>query len=166
MVCVTLLHLRVSAIKLRRYINVLGDILVLPGTMLLQKFLNSGTYDPKLLSLIRWVNLLPGHNILQCLPLLQEMRNNHKGKKEIKNKRILHPFKNGTVVDLIREEDNPHDVNAIRVEINGETVGYVANSRYTLIKEVSSATDIRNSDSAQAMVEFVLFIEWVIAKLI
>ena len=76
------------------------------------------------------------------------------------------PFKEGTVVDLIKEPDNPHDKNAIRVEINGETVGYVANSKYTLIKEVKSATDIKNKGSTQAEVQFILFNEWVIAKLI
>lgn len=76
------------------------------------------------------------------------------------------PFKEGTVVDLIKEPDNQHDPNAIRVEINGQTVGYVANSRYTLIKEVSSATDIKDSNSTQAIVQFILFGKWVIAKLI
>lgn len=76
------------------------------------------------------------------------------------------PFKEGTVVDLIREPDNPHDRNAIRVEISGETVGYVANSKYTLIKEVKSATDIKDTRSTQAEVQFILLGEWVIAKLI
>ena len=76
------------------------------------------------------------------------------------------PFKEGTVVDLIREPDNPHDRNAIRVEISGEPVGYVANSRYTLIKEVKSASDIVHTQLTQAKVMFILFDEWVIAKLI
>ncbi|MDO5811431.1 MAG: HIRAN domain-containing protein, partial [Methanobrevibacter sp.] len=76
------------------------------------------------------------------------------------------PFKEGTVVDLIREPDNQHDPFAIRVEVNGETVGYVANNRYTLIKEVKSATDIKDSNATQAKVQFILFREWVIAKLI
>ena len=76
------------------------------------------------------------------------------------------PFKEGTIVDLIREPGNPHDRDAIRVEINGETVGYVANNKYTLIKEVKSATGIKNTQSKQAEVQFILFNEWVIAKLI
>ena len=76
------------------------------------------------------------------------------------------PFSEGTVVDLIKEPDNPHDRNAIRVEVNGETVGYVANNKYTLIKEVKSATDIKDSNATQAEVQFILFNEWVIAKLI
>ena len=76
------------------------------------------------------------------------------------------PFNEGTVVDLVREPDNPHDRNAIRVEINSETVGYVANSEYTLIKEVKSARDIKDSNATQAIVQFILLNEWVIAKLI
>ena len=80
--------------------------------------------------------------------------------------RGFEPFTNGTVVDLIREPDNPNDRDAIRVDINGTTVGYVANSRYTVIKEVKSATDIKNTKSTHAEVQFILFKEWVIAKLI
>jgi len=76
------------------------------------------------------------------------------------------PFKEGTIVDLIREPDNPHDSDAIRVEVDGETVGYVANGRHTAIKEVSSATDIKDEKSTQAEVQFILFRKWVIAKLI
>ena len=80
--------------------------------------------------------------------------------------RNFEPFKEGTIVDLIKEPDNPHDKDAIRVEINGETIGYVANSKYTLINEVKSATDIKDIQSSQAEVQFILFNEWVIAKLI
>lgn len=76
------------------------------------------------------------------------------------------PFSEGTIVDLIKEPDNKHDPYAIRVEINGETVGYVANSRYTVIKQVSSATDIKDTKSTKAEVQFILFNEWVVAKLI
>ncbi len=76
------------------------------------------------------------------------------------------PFKEGTIVDLIKEPNNPHDKDAIRVEIKNETVGYVANSKYTLIEEVKSATDIKDTHSTQAEVQFILFNEWIIAKLI
>lgn len=75
-------------------------------------------------------------------------------------------FFEGAVVDLIRQPDNAHDRNAIRVEINGETVGYVANSRHTLINEVKSASDIKNTSSHQAEVLFIFYREYVIAKLI
>ena len=76
------------------------------------------------------------------------------------------PFRQGTIVDLIREPHNKHDKNAIRVEIKGKTVGYVANSKYTLINEVKSAADIKNTKSTRAEVQFILFRQWVIAKLI
>ena len=80
--------------------------------------------------------------------------------------RDFEPFHEGTIVDLVREPDNPHDRFAIRVEIDGETVGYVANSEYTLIKEVKSARALKHSKSTQAEVQFILFNKWVIAKLI
>ena len=76
------------------------------------------------------------------------------------------PLKEGTIVDLIKERDNPHDRYAIRVEIDGETVGYVANSEYTLIKEVKSAMDLKYVKLSKAEVQFILFDEWIIAKLI
>ena len=76
------------------------------------------------------------------------------------------PFKEGTIVDLIKEPDNPHDLNAIRVEIKGKTVGYVANNQYTLIKEVKSARNLKHYKSTRAEVQFILFNQWVIAKLI
>lgn len=70
------------------------------------------------------------------------------------------------IVDLIREPGNPHDKDAIMVVLDGETVGYVANGRHTAIKEVKSATDIKDIDFSQAEVQFILFRKWVIAKLI
>ena len=76
------------------------------------------------------------------------------------------PFREGAIVDLVSEPDNKHDPFAIRVEIDGETVGYVANNRYTLIKEVKSAAAIKDSNATQAIVQCILFGEWVIAKLI
>ena len=75
-------------------------------------------------------------------------------------------FREGVVMDLIREPENEHDPDAIRVEIEGKTVGYVANSPGTLINEVKSATDIKNSESTQAKFVFVLLGEWIIARLI
>ena len=67
---------------------------------------------------------------------------------------------------MIREPDNPHDRYAIRVDIKGETVGYVANNQYTLIKEVKSARNLMHSKSTRAKVQFILFNKCVIAKLI
>lgn len=76
------------------------------------------------------------------------------------------PFRQGTIVDLIKEPGNPHDRDAIRVDIKGETVGYVANNKYNLIKEVKSATDLKKSNAIHAEVQFLIFGDWVIAKLI
>ena len=76
------------------------------------------------------------------------------------------PFKEGVYMDLVKEPDNIHDRDAIRVEIDGETVGYVANSEYTLIEGVKSASDIRNTISKRAKFMFILAEEYVIAKLV
>ena len=76
------------------------------------------------------------------------------------------PFHDGVIMDLVKEPDNIHDRNAIRVEIEGETVGYVANSERTLIAEVKSATDIKESKSTKAEFAFILLETYVIAKLI
>lgn len=82
------------------------------------------------------------------------------------NYQSFKPFAKGTVVDLVREPENTHDRDAIRVDINGETVGYVANSEHTLINEVKSASDIKNTESTKAKVLFILFNRYIIAKLI
>lgn len=84
----------------------------------------------------------------------------------IHNYKHFEPFKEGVIVDLIKELNNPYDRDAIRVELNGETVGYVANSEYTLIKEVKSASQIIHTRFTQAEVMFILLNKWVIAKLI
>lgn len=74
-------------------------------------------------------------------------------------------FTPGLTVDLVREPDNEHDGDAVRVEIEGETVGYVANSEYTLIENIKSATDIKEMDLKKAEVIFIYMDEYVIAKL-
>ncbi|WP_407391457.1 HIRAN domain-containing protein [Methanobrevibacter sp.] len=77
-------------------------------------------------------------------------------------------FKKGLTVDLVPEPDNPHDGDAIRVEIDGETVGYVANSDYTLIGNVKGASDIKEfvKTSRKAEIVFIYLDSYVIAKLI
>ena len=47
-------------------------------------------------------------------------------------------IREGLEVDLIPEDDNEHDSDAIRVEANGMTIGYVANSPHTMIEGVKS----------------------------
>lgn len=74
----------------------------------------------------------------------------------------------GLVVSLIKDLENEHDPDAIAVVVDGKTVGYVANSDYTLIEEVNSASDIKNSisDDQKAEILFIYFGEHIIAKLI
>jgi tetratricopeptide (TPR) repeat protein len=74
----------------------------------------------------------------------------------------------GMIVDLIKEEDNEHDPDAIAVFYNEKMVGYVANSDYTLIDEVKSASKINQSikDNQKAEILFIYLGEYVIAKLI
>ncbi len=53
------------------------------------------------------------------------------------------PFKVGRLVKLIKEEDNVHDSDAIRVAMPYlDTVGYVANSVYTVYQGTCSASRI------------------------
>lgn len=62
-------------------------------------------------------------------------------------------------VKLIKEPDNEFDKEAIRVEVDGlGTVGYVANSPYTVQGESMSAGRLydRMGDMAKGIVKFVL----------
>lgn len=75
---------------------------------------------------------------------------------------------NGMMVDLIKDEDNEHDPDAIKVCFNDGVVGYVANSDYTLIDEVKSASDIKNiiNENQKAEILFTYMGEYIISKLI
>lgn len=81
--------------------------------------------------------------------------------------RGMAPFTKGAQLTLIREMENKHDHDAIRVEIDGETVGYVANSDYTLIDGIESATSLKHKlkKNQKATVMFIHAQEYVIAKL-
>lgn len=62
-------------------------------------------------------------------------------------------------VKLIKEPDNEFDKEAIRVEVDGlGTVGYVANSPYTVQGESMSAGRMydRMEDTAKGIVKFIL----------
>lgn len=74
----------------------------------------------------------------------------------------------GMIVDLIKDLENEHDPDAIAVMKNNEIVGYVANSDYTLISEVNSASDIKNklNENQKAEILFIYLGEYVIARLI
>lgn len=74
----------------------------------------------------------------------------------------------GVIVDLVKDEENEHDSDAICAVIDGKTVGYVANNPYTLIDDVKSASDIKNliEDNQKAEILFIYMGEYVIAKII
>ena len=72
----------------------------------------------------------------------------------------------GMTVDLVRDEENEHDSDAIRVEIEGETVGFVANSPHTMVEGVKSASQINEIQFDKAEIKFLYLYEYVIAKLI
>ena len=76
-------------------------------------------------------------------------------------------FKKGIIVNLIPEPENEFDSDAIRVELDGEMVGHVANSPNTLIKCIQSATEIKDKleDNQKAEVQFIFLDRYVIAKL-
>ena len=75
-------------------------------------------------------------------------------------------IREGLEVDLIPEDDNEHDSDAIRVEANGMTIGYVANSPHTMIEGVKSASEIRNKVAKKAVVMFLYLYEYIIAKIV
>ena len=72
------------------------------------------------------------------------------------------------IINLVKEEDNEHDPDAIAAYLNGQKIGYVANSDYTLIDEVKSASKIKNliKDDSQAKILFIYLDEYIIAKLL
>ncbi len=81
--------------------------------------------------------------------------------------RGLEPFTRDLVVELFEEAGNDYDPDAVRVEITGETVGYVANSPNTLVEGVKSASQIKRLFKNKIEAE-ILYITngQVIAKLI
>ncbi len=74
----------------------------------------------------------------------------------------------GMIVELVKEPENEHDSDAIAVYLDKEKIGYVANSEYTLMDKVKSATKIKNqiSDNTSAEILFVYLDEYTIARII
>ena len=73
------------------------------------------------------------------------------------------------IVKLVKEPDNKYDTEAIYCEMRHfGKIGYVANSDYTLIEEVKSASDIKNvmNNEQKAEILFDYIGEYTIAKLI
>ena len=70
-----------------------------------------------------------------------------------------YPFKKGQKVVLVKEPDNEHDKEAIRVELPGlGKVGYVANSSFSVTGECMSAGRLYDKigDTARAKVKYIL----------
>lgn len=70
----------------------------------------------------------------------------------------LKPYKVGRVVKLVKDKDNEHDEDAIRVELPFiDTIGYVANSTDTVYKGTFSAGRLYDKigDEAFAQIMFV-----------
>lgn len=70
----------------------------------------------------------------------------------------LKPYKVGRVVKLVKDKDNEHDEDAIRVELPFiDTIGYVANSTSTVYKGTFSAGRLYDKigDEAFAQIMFV-----------
>ena len=74
----------------------------------------------------------------------------------------------GQIVNLVKEPENEHDSDAIAVYLDKEKIGYVANSEYTLINKVKSASKLKNQilDDAEAEILFVYLDEYTIAKIL
>lgn len=79
----------------------------------------------------------------------------------------LDPFENGRIFNLVKQPDNEHDSDAIAIFSDNEQVGFVANSQYTVIDGVKSASEIKFIDDNQkAEVVFVFFDRYVIMRLV
>lgn len=66
-------------------------------------------------------------------------------------------FKKGMKVELVKEPDNKHDKEAIKVMFDGFHVGYVANSSYTVLEGCMSAGRIYDKigDTAYGKVKII-----------
>lgn len=73
----------------------------------------------------------------------------------------------GMSVDLVRDDDNEHDPDAIAVMFDNEIIGYVANSSYTLIDNVKSASELREmiDENSRGTILFIHLGEYVLTKL-
>ena len=77
------------------------------------------------------------------------------------------PFKKRIIVNLVKEPDNEHDCDAIAIFLDDEQVGYVANSPYTLIEGVKSASEIKSiGDNQKAEILFNFLERFVILRII
>ena len=78
----------------------------------------------------------------------------------------MDPFEKGAILNLVKQPDNEHDSDAIAIFSANEQVGFVANSQYTLIDGVKSASEIKFiGDNQKAEVMFVFLDRYVILRL-
>jgi len=74
----------------------------------------------------------------------------------------------GMTVSLIKEEDNEYDPDAIAVTFEDKIIGYVANSSYTLINNVKSASELKKfiNNNVNGRILFNHLGEYTVSKLI
>ena len=140
------------------YLRFKGDVLDSLGRQVQSKkcyLLASGMYDE-----IRELEEKE-----KCIKNSKDTLINIAGTRYYKSKSQLRP---GVILDLIKEPKNEHDSNAIRIEFDGKTVGYVGNGSMTVPEGVKSATEIQDefSDKRKAEVLFYFIDYYIIAKLI
>ena len=71
----------------------------------------------------------------------------------------MKPFKVGKICKIVKDEENCHDDEAIRAELPAiDTIGYVANSTYTVLGESMSAGRMYDKigETAKGRVVYVL----------
>lgn len=77
----------------------------------------------------------------------------------------IDPFMKGVILNLVKQPENEHDSDAIAIFLADEQVGYVANSPYTLIEGVKSASEIKFiEDNQKAEVLFIFLERFVILR--
>ena len=75
-------------------------------------------------------------------------------------------LKKGSIFKIIKEPDNLHDMEAIAVKYNDETIAYIANSVGTVVKGTMSAGRIYDKFDIDSEIEIIFVGEHIISKLI
>ena len=73
---------------------------------------------------------------------------------------------NGIEISLVKDDENEHDPDAVAVLLDGEKIAYVANSDYTVMKGLKSASDIKNlvDDTTEAEILFV-YLDYIVCRI-
>ena len=75
-------------------------------------------------------------------------------------------FKKGSIFNIVKEPDNPYDMEAIAVKSDNITIAYVANSVRTVVKGTMSAGRIYDKFGEDCEIEVIFVRDQIIAKLI